>query len=57
MDLGPGTRDSESEIRDPEKTYSGSRILDPGVKKEPNPGSRSATLVLPLVVQPLFEVA
>jgi hypothetical protein len=32
-----------SEIRDPEKTYSGSRIPDPGVKKAPDPGS--ATLV------------
>ncbi len=31
-----------SEIRDPEKTYSGSRIPDPGVKKHPipDPGSR-----------------
>jgi hypothetical protein len=28
-----------SEIRDPEKTYFGSRILDPGVKKAPDPGS------------------
>ncbi len=27
----------ESEIRDPEKTYSGSRIPDPGVKKHPIP--------------------
>jgi len=36
------------EIRDPEKTYSGSRIPDPGVKKHPipDPGSGSATLVL-----------
>jgi hypothetical protein len=32
-------------IRDPEKTYSGSRIPDPGVKKAPDPGSGSATLV------------
>jgi hypothetical protein len=31
-----------SEIRDPEKTYSGSP--DPGVKKAPDPGSGSATL-------------
>ncbi len=31
-------------IRDPEKTYSGSRIPDPGVKKAPDPGSGSATL-------------
>jgi hypothetical protein len=40
-------------IRDPEKTYSGSRIQgskrhripDPGVKKAPDPGFGSATLV------------
>jgi hypothetical protein len=31
-------------IRDPEKTYSKSRIPDPGVKKAPDPGSGSATL-------------
>jgi hypothetical protein len=39
--------DPGSEIRDPEKTYSGSRIPDPGVKKAPipDPGSGSATLV------------
>ncbi len=36
--------DPGSEIRDPEKTYSGSRIPDPGVKKAPDPGSGSATL-------------
>ncbi len=36
--------DTGSEIRDPEKTYSGSRIPDPGVKKAPDPGSGSATL-------------
>jgi hypothetical protein len=35
--------DPGSEIRDPEKTYSGSRIQ--GVKKAPDPGSGSATLV------------
>jgi hypothetical protein len=29
--------DPGSEIRDPEKTYSGSRIPDPGVKKAPDP--------------------
>jgi hypothetical protein len=29
--------DPGSEIRDPEKTYSGSRIPDPGVKKHPIP--------------------
>jgi hypothetical protein len=32
-------------IRDPEKTYSGSGIPDPGIKKVPDPGSGSATLV------------
>jgi hypothetical protein len=32
--------DPGSGIRDPEKTYSGSRIPDPGVKKAPDPGSR-----------------
>jgi hypothetical protein len=38
--------DPGSEIGDPEKTYSGSRIPDPGVKKHPipDPGSGSATL-------------
>ena len=45
--------DPESEIRDPEKTYSGSRILGPGLKRHrildpgsriPDPGSGSATL-------------
>jgi hypothetical protein len=38
--------DPGSEIRDPEKTYFGSRIPDPGVKKHPipDPGSGSATL-------------
>jgi hypothetical protein len=35
MDLGSGIR---------KKTYSGSRIPDPGVKKAPDPGSGSATL-------------
>jgi hypothetical protein len=37
--------DPGSEIRDPEKTYSGSGIPDPGVKKAPDPGSGSATLI------------
>ncbi len=37
--------DPGSEIRDPEKTYSGSRIPDPGVKKHPIPDPGSATLV------------
>ncbi len=32
--------DPGSEIWDLEKTYSGSRILDPGVKKALDPGSR-----------------
>jgi hypothetical protein len=38
--------DPGSEIRDPEKTYSESRIPDPGVKRHwiPDPGSGSATL-------------
>jgi hypothetical protein len=43
--MGLGSR---IKIRDPEKTYSGSRIRipdpDPGVKKAPDPGSGSATL-------------
>jgi hypothetical protein len=34
-----------SEIGDPKKTYSASRIPDPGVKKALDPGSGSATLV------------
>jgi hypothetical protein len=40
--------DSGSEIQDPEKAYSGSRILDPGarVKNAPDPGSGSATLLV-----------
>jgi hypothetical protein len=37
--------DPGSEIRDPEKTYSGSRIPDPGVKKHPILDPGSATLV------------
>jgi hypothetical protein len=37
---GFGIRGPGSEIRDPEKTYSGSRIPDLGVKKAPDPGSR-----------------
>jgi hypothetical protein len=41
---GLGIRDPRSGIRDPEKTHSGSRIPDPGVKKAPDPGSGSATL-------------
>jgi hypothetical protein len=49
MALGSGIRDPGSEIRDPEKTYSGSRIPDPGVKKAPDPGSGSATLKNPSV--------
>jgi hypothetical protein len=43
--MGLGLWDPGSEIRDPEKTYSGSRIPDPGVKKAPDPGSGSATLL------------
>ncbi len=37
MVLGFGIRDPRSGIRDPEKTYSGSRIQG---QKAPNPGSR-----------------
>jgi hypothetical protein len=33
-----------SEVRDPGKNLF--QIPDPGVKKEPDPGSRSATLIL-----------
>jgi hypothetical protein len=47
--------DLGSEIRDPEKTYSGSRIPDPGVKKAPDPGSGSATL-FPRAYNPFFWV-
>ncbi len=36
-------------IRDPEKSYSGSWIPDPGVKKSPDPGSGSATLRCTLI--------
>jgi hypothetical protein len=36
--------DPGSKIRDPEKTYSGSGIPDPGVKKASDPGSGSASL-------------
>jgi hypothetical protein len=42
---------SETGIRDPEKTYSGSRIPDQGVKKAPDPGSGSATLVLGIQIR------
>jgi hypothetical protein len=42
--------DSGSEIRDPEKTYSGSRIPDLGVKKAPDHGSGSATLTLRILL-------
>jgi hypothetical protein len=41
--------DPGSEIRDPEKTYSGSQISDPGVKKAPDPGSGPATLCMSTV--------
>jgi hypothetical protein len=37
--------DPGTEIPDPEKTYSGSRIPDPGVKKHPIPDPGSATLL------------
>jgi hypothetical protein len=39
-DPGSEIRDPGSGIRDSEKTYSGSRIPDPGVKKAPDPRSR-----------------
>ncbi len=39
MALGSG-------IRDPEETYSGSRIPYPEIKKAPDPGSGSATLII-----------
>jgi hypothetical protein len=45
MGLGSGIRDPGSGIRETEKTYSGSRIPDPGVKKAPDPGSGSAILL------------
>ncbi len=37
-------RDPRSEIRDPEKTYSGSRIQGSKRHRIPDPGSESATL-------------
>ncbi len=47
QNYGFGTRDPGSGIRDPGSGKNLFRIPDPGVKKAPNPGSRSATLVLP----------
>ncbi len=41
--------DPGSEIRDLEKTYPGSWIPDPGVKKAPDPGSGSASLIIPYI--------
>jgi hypothetical protein len=38
--------DPGSDIRDPEKTYSGPRIPDPEVKKAPDPGSATLDLCL-----------
>jgi hypothetical protein len=38
--------DPGSEIRDPEKTYSGSRIQGSKMHRIPDPGSGSATLVI-----------
>jgi hypothetical protein len=32
-------------IRDPEKTFSGSQIPDPGVKKAPDPGSQHCKML------------
>jgi hypothetical protein len=42
--------DPGSKIRDPEKIHSGSWIPDPGVKKAPDPGSGSATLIFSQVI-------
>jgi hypothetical protein len=42
---GFGIRDPGSEIRDPEKTYSGSRIQGSKRHRIPDPGSGSATLL------------
>jgi hypothetical protein len=52
--------DPGSEIQIPEKTYSGSRVPDPGVKKAPDTGSGSATvnnffIALPLPVPTVEE--
>jgi hypothetical protein len=44
MVLRSGIRDPGSEIRDPEKTYSGSRIQGSKRHRTPDPGSGSATL-------------
>jgi hypothetical protein len=38
-------------IRDPRSGKNLSRIPDPGVKKAPDPGSRSATLVAFVIIQ------
>ena len=54
MGLGSGIRDPRSGIQDPEKTYSGSRIPDPGVKKAPDPGSGSATLINSEMFSPIL---
>ncbi len=43
--LSSSSQKYEFGIRDPEKTYSGSRIPDPRVKKAPDLGSGSATLL------------
>jgi hypothetical protein len=43
--LGSGIRDPGSEIRDPEKTYSGSRIQGSKRHRIRDPGSGSATLL------------
>jgi hypothetical protein len=45
MSFGSRIRDPGPGIRDPEKTYSGSGIPDPGIKKALDPGSGSATLL------------
>jgi hypothetical protein len=45
MGLGSGIRDPRSGIRDPGSGKNLFWIPDPGVKKAPDPGSGSATLL------------
>ncbi len=45
MDLGFGIRDPRSGIQNPGSGINLFRIPDPGVKKAPDPGSGSATLL------------
>jgi hypothetical protein len=46
--------DKVSEVWDPEKTYSGTHIPDPGIKKATDPRSVSATLVTTGVKQKIL---